>query len=409
VALIAGPLAPVTARAAAGPSVTIAPPASGTTATGLYSVTVTGQLDPTESDHVTAVALEVDGVVYVTKPCTGTTHDCDAVLTWDSTELNGAHSLDALLTTELHPAGVHSATLSVTAANPLPIVVVTSPAPGTVVKGGNLTVAATGTVELSQIDQPAALQLWVDGAKYGLPQPCNEPATTARLCHGSFTTSEPTWSGTHSFRVGMTTTLTTATSDAVPYDFYTGTRTSLQPVPAVRAGKRVGIRGSVVGLNAGAPVAGARVVVTIAAAFGKKKSVVLHTGSTGHFSLAATITANSTVTASVTGAADIGASHASAKVKALAPIVCKADLNVRHGRNGTGTCTVPHLPDGTTVSLQYQAKKKWHVLGSGTTRGTSIVISYKFGAAGKYPVRLVLGANKVYVATYGTPFVVKVS
>jgi hypothetical protein len=288
-------------------------------------------------------------------------------------------------------------------------VAITSPAPSAVVKGGRVTVHATGTIDLSQNDHPSALQLWVDGARYGLPHACTEVDTTARTCDEDFALAQPTWSGSHDVRVTMTTALTSATSAAVPYLFYTATRTSLQPVPALRAGKRTAIRGSVLGLNAGAPVAGARVVVTIAPAIGKKKTVVVHTGSTGHFSLAATVSANSTVTASVTAARDLGASHASTKLKALAPIVCKADLSVRHGRDGAGTCTVAHLPDGTTVSLQYQAKKKWHVLGSGRTKGTSIVISYTFGAAGKYPVRLVLGANKLYAATYGTPFIVKVS
>ena len=137
---------------------------------------------------------------------------------------------------------------------------------------------------------------------------------------------------------------------------------------------------------------------TITPAVGKKRTVVLHTGSTGHFSLAATITANSTVTASVDRRRDFGPSQHSTKVKALAPIVCKADLYDPARPHRRGTCTVAHLPDRTKVTLQYQSKKKhWPSLGSGTTKGTTIVISYKFGAKGKYPVRLVLGANKAYV------------
>lgn len=399
----------VTAHAAAPPGVPIAAPA---VATGVVTVSVPANVDASDIDGARTTLLVNGTPLGAPRPCgpsNGPGADCPNYFAWDTTELNGTFTLTARITVPSAPGVYTDGSITVTAANPLPQVAVTSPSPGSVVKGGTLTVHAQGTIDLSQVDHPAALQLWVDGARYGLPQACTEVDTTARTCDADFTVTQPGWSGSHDVQVTMTTTLTSANSAVAPYLFYTATRTSLQPLAAVRAGKRVGIRGSVVGLNAGAPVAGARVVVTIAPAIGNKKTVVLRTGSTGHFSLAATISANSTVTAAVTGAAAVGASHASTKVKALAPIVCKADLSVRHGRDGAGTCNVAHLPDGTTVSLQYQAKKKWHVLGSGTTSGTSIVISYKFGAAGKYPVRLVLGANKVYAATYGTPFVVKVS
>jgi hypothetical protein len=118
---------------------------------------------------------------------------------------------------------------------------------------------------------------------------------------------------------------------------------------------------------------------------------------------------NTGVTVTVLASPGYGSSHGTVKAGVLAPIVCKADRTIRHGRIDAGTCTVAHLPDRTPLTLQYRAGTKWLKLGAGKNVGTTIPITFQFGKPGHYPVRLVLAANKAYVLTYGTPFVVTVT
>jgi hypothetical protein len=198
-------------------------------------------------------------------------------------------------------------------------------------------------------------------------------------------------------------------SAVVPYFAYSASKVVLSRIPWVHAGKPAVIRGAVTAVTSGAPVVGAKVRLTLTPASGKAHVITVGTGLTGHFSLATKIGLNTAVTATVVRTPAFGSSRATTKVGVYAPIVCKADKTVRHGRFGSGTCTVAHLPDRTKVTLQYQSGKKWHVLGTGKNVGTSIPVSFQFGKAGSYPVRLVLGASKAYLATYGTPFTVKVT
>jgi hypothetical protein len=403
-------IAPITvARAAVPPTVAIAAPAGSATVSGLVTISVAGNVDPAETTTARTV-LNVDGAPYgLPAPCQAATAapSCPTAFTWDSTGLNGPHVLQVVLTTPSDPAVV-SAPLTVTAVNPAPTVTITSPKPNAVAKG-TLTVNATGSVDLSQNDAPVSLQLWVDQVKYGVPVPCTVVVTTAKDCAGTFTVAQPTWSGSHSIQVTMGTTVSTASSAVLPYFAYSASKVVLSRIPWGHAGKLAVVRGQVNAVTSGAPVVGAKVRLTLTPATGKAHAITVGTGLTGHFSLATKIALNTTVTATVLPAPGVGTGRSTTRIGVFAPIACKADRTVRHGGFGSGTCTVAHLPNGTKVTLQYQSKKKWHVLGAGTTVGTSIPVSFKFGTVGSYPVRLVLGANKAYLATYGTPFVVKVT
>jgi hypothetical protein len=357
--------------------------------------------------------LQVDGVAYgVPKTCETAAYgaNCPTTFTWDSTGLTGSHVLHVTLSTSSTSAYSASATSSVTvtAVNPAPTVTITSPKPGAIAHG-TLTVSATGSVDLSQNDTPVSLQLWVDNLKYGLPAACTVVVTTAKACAATFTVHEPTWSGSHNVRVTLATSVGSAVSDLVPWFAYTATKVALSPVGIVHSGRLAVIRGRAVAVSNGGPLVGARVAVTLAPVVGKRHTLIVHTGATGRFSLATKVAVNTAIRAVVTRTADLGSSLADGKVRVLAPIVCKAAKAVGHGRFDTGSCTVAHLPSGTKVSLQYQSNKKWHLLGAGTTAGTTIPISFQFGKPGSYPIRLVLGANKAYAATYGTPFVVRVT
>ncbi|MDX6230679.1 MAG: hypothetical protein QOI76_4069 [Frankiales bacterium] len=397
------------ARAAVSPTVAITAPTAGATVSGLVSVSVAGNVDPAETGTARTL-LQVDGTAYgLAKACDYAAYgaNCPTTFTWDSTGVTGSHVLQVVLTTPTHPAGSTS-NVTVTAANPAPTVTITSPKPGAVAHG-TLTVTATGSVDLSQSDTSVLLQLWVDGLKYGLPVACPLTVSTAKTCSTTFTVHEPTWSGAHTAQVAVATALNSASSAVVPWFAYTATKVVLNPIATVHSGRLAVIRGRAVALNDGGPLVGARVAVTLAPAIGKRHTLIVHTGATGRFSLATKVAVNTAIRAVVTRTADLGNSLADARVRVLAPIVCKADRTVRHGRFDSGTCTVAHLPHGTKVSLQYQSNKRWHVLGAGTTAGTSIPISFQFSKPGSYPIRLVLGANKAYVRTSGTPFVVRVT
>lgn len=397
------------AHAAVLPTVAISAPTASASVGGLVAVSVAGNVDPTETTTAQTV-LKVDGTPYgLPQQCQTASYGatCPTAFSWDSTGLNGPHTLQVVLTTPTDPAGA-TASVTVTAVNPAPTVTITSPKPNAVAKG-TLTVEATGSVDLSQSDSTASFQLWVDDAKYGLPVSCTLVAATSKTCPVSFTVTQPTWSGAHTVKVTMVTPTSSAVSAVVPYFAYSASKVGLSRIPWTHAGKPAVIRGTVTAVTDGSPIVGAKVRLTLTPASGRAHVVTVGTGLTGHFSLATKIGLNTTVTASVVPMPAFGASRATTKIGVYAPISCKADKTVRHGRFGAGTCNVAHLPNGTKVSLQYESGKKWHVLGAGTTSGTSIPVSFQFGKAGKYPVRLVLGANKAYLATYGTPFVVKVT
>ena len=397
------------AQASGGPTVALSAPA---TATGLTTVTATGDVDPAESDAATSMALLVNGTPYgAAKACVSNGIDeCPTTFTWDSTALNGSYTLQARLVTRVHPDGTLSTPVTVTAVNPAPTVTITSPKPSAVAKVA-LTVTAVGTVDLSQTDAPVSLQLWLDGRKYLLPQSCTVEYGTAKTCDGSFTDVPPGAPGTHTLQVTMTTGIRTATSAVVPYIAYTASKVVLNKPALVHSGKLGVVSGRVIAAPGGGPIARARVAITLAPAVGRKRTLIVHTGATGHFSLATRLLVNSTVTVTATSAPGLGGSHAVAKIGVWAPITCKADRTVVHARYDVGSCIVPRLPDNTKVSLQDLAPgaKRWHVLGAGTTVGTTIPISFQIPGRGSYRVRLVLGANKAYVATNGTPLVVKVT
>lgn len=400
------PLAP--AEATTPPTVSLSGPA---TATGVATFAADGEVDP--GDTAVSLTLLVNGVQYgASKACVAVgAQECPTTFSWDSSALNGSYTLSARLVWD--DAGSTASTtdsvpVTVVATNPAPVVAITAPTAGGVIHNP-LLVVVQGSVDLSQTDTPQTLQLWVDGVKYGLPTPCTVVITTSKACSGSFTVNEPAWSGDHSLQVTMATTLTSATSATVPYTIFTATRTQLDRVATLHSGRSTGIGGSVTSVSSGAGVAGALVKLTLTPAVGKAHSIMVHTGASGHYSTAVRVGVDTTVVASVAGNASTGGSHASTKISVLAPIVCKVTPRVRHGVYDDGVCTIANLPRGTRITLQYLSHKQWKTLGAGTNSGAAVPIHFTFGARGTYSMRLVVGASKAYLSTYGTPFVVKVS
>ena len=406
--LVLGVLTPLT-PAVADPvnAVSITSPTQGATATGVVTVNVTGgAVTPTASD---SMMLTVDGVQY------GAAHSCVPVtaglpctvsFAWDTTGRNGVHTLEAIF---VNAGTTHSAPVTVTTVNPAPTVTVSAPTSGQVVKGASLTVNAVGSVDLSQNDAPATLQLLVDGANYGLPAACTVQIGTAKTCAGSFTVPTAGLSGVHTVQVTMATTVSSAASPVVTYDVFTAIKASLTRLLPIRGGRSVLISGHVRAAAGGAGVSGVKVTITLSPAVGKRRSLTVHTGSTGGFSIATKIAVSTAISASVARTSDRGTAYALIKVAAYAPITCKVGKTLVHDRYDDGTCTVPLLPGGTKVSLQYLQGKHWKVLGAGVTSGTAIPVSFTFPTRGRYSVRLVLGASKPYLATSGVPLTITVT
>ena len=260
--LVLGALVPLTpAVADPGNTVSITSPVAGSTATGIVTVNV--QADAVAPSGADSLVLKVDGVQYgVAHPCAASGGlSCPALLSWDSTGLNGPHVLEADLISGA--TTTQSAPVTVTAVNPAPTVSLSAPTEGQVVHG-SLTVTALGTVDLSQNDSPVSLQLLVDGAKYGLPASCTVVVAMAKTCAATFTVPTAGTSGTHTVQVTMATTVSSAASPVVPYHVFTALKATLRKLAPVRGGKSVGISGQVTAVDGGAGVAGVAVKIRLA-------------------------------------------------------------------------------------------------------------------------------------------------
>ena len=403
--LVLGVLAPSAASADTTPTVTIASPTQGSTATGIVTVTVNG--DTAAPSATDSMLLMVDGVQYgAARTCVASGgFSCPVTFSWDTTGLNGSHTLEAIFAS----AGTtQSAPVTVTTVNPAPTVTITSPSQqGQVVKGP-LTVTALGTVDLTQNDSPVSLQLLVDGVKYGLPAACTVVVATAKTCAGTFTVPTTGTSGTHTVQVTLATTVSSAVSTIVAYQVFTALKATLHKLAPVRGGKSVGIAGQITAADGGAGVGGVKVKITLSPAVGKARTLLVRTGSTGHFSVATKVGVSTTIAASVAKTTTSGTAYAVTKIATYAPITCKISKTLVHENDDEGTCVVPSLPNGTKVSLQYLSGKKWKTLGSGTTQGSSIPISFSFPKKGHFQVRVVLGASKAYLAS-SIPFTITVT
>jgi hypothetical protein len=404
--LVLGVLAPLT-PAVADPAntVSITSPTQGSTVTGIVTVNIVGDaVAPVASD---TMLLMVDGVQFgAAHLCVSTAvHTCTVSVAWDTTGMNGQRTLEAIF---VNAGTTQSPPVTVTAVNPAPTVTVSAPTEGQVVRGP-LSVTALGSVDLSQNDAPVSLQLLVDGVKYGVAAPCTVQVATAKTCAGSFTVPTAGASGAHSVQVTMATTVSSAASPVIGYQVFTALRATLHKLAPVRGGKSVGISGQVSAVDGGAGVAGVTVKITLSPAVGKKRTLTVRTGPTGHFSVATKISVGTAISAFVAKSSTMGTAYAVTKIAAYAPIRCKISRTLVHQNDDAGSCVVPLLPDKTSVALQYLSGKKWKTLGAGLTQGTAIPISFTFPKRGHYQIRLVLGANKAYLATKGVPILITVT
>ncbi len=378
-------------------------PVPGAFVSGAVTIKTTGTAF--SGDTARSMALVVNDVQQgAAKTCVAS--GCPTTFTWDATGKSGPYTLKARFFTDVATGGAESDGVTVTAGI-APSVVLTSPVANSVAKS-TLVVQALGTMDLNAGDKPASMRMWVDGLAFGTVATCHVVVGFTQTCTGRMSGSTSKLSGPHTVRVAMTTTHHKVISSA-PRIFYaySPVKLALARPATVAAGKSVTVRGLATLLSSGKP-AHTKVTVTLAGAYGKKRVVSLLTGATGRFAFAAKIVANTTISAKIAATRSTGAAVASTKVKATAVITCRFGARVRYQASDAGHCVVPHIPAHTKVTLQYQSKKKWHALVSGTVSSSPIPISFSFGRRGTYPMRLIVAANSVYTTTYGPVFTVRV-
>ena len=217
---------PARAAVAPGASVTITSPAADESVGGTLAVAVSASTDPAQADDPWYVELFQDGVLLDTEFCgvRPVAEVCDVGFTWDTTGLSGSHTLLARLTTEAGDTALSGAvTVSVT--SPGPTAVVTSPAAGTTVQG-TVTVAATGSTDPSQTDEPWYVELFDGGVQIDTEY-CGAVRPVTEVCDVTYAWDTTGLTGTHTL-LARVTTVTGRTAVSAPV-----TITVVSPSPAV--------------------------------------------------------------------------------------------------------------------------------------------------------------------------------
>ncbi|HWL37240.1 MAG TPA: Ig-like domain-containing protein [Frankiaceae bacterium] len=139
------------------PSVSVTAPAEGATVLGsAVEVTAAATPSPVSNADISQVEFYLDGSTYL-----GSDYDAPYATTWDTGSLVGAHTLTAVAY-DVNGRTATSATRSVTVANPVPTVAITSPADFAVVDGV-VQLAATATPNAQSGSPIESVTFSVDG------------------------------------------------------------------------------------------------------------------------------------------------------------------------------------------------------------------------------------------------------
>ena len=161
------------------------------------------------------------------------------------------------------------------------------------------------------------------------------------------------------------------------------------------------VRGRVISTTSGQPLVGVWVRLTMAPTVGKGRVALVKTGIGGVFSYRTRVYSNTRTTALV-GNTWLVRGAAVTLLRVRAPIVCTTTASAYFsGSVGRGVCTVRNLPPGTVVRLRYAYKGRWFTLATGRTTSSVIPFSFRFVPRGTYYLQVVLGGNRVYIATLG--------
>jgi Bacterial Ig domain len=390
------------------PAVSLTSPAAGATVSGVVSVSVSAQVDASQTDAAAAVRLFVDGAASGAStacPASADPKACAVSLSWDSTGLTGTHVLQAMLSTTHGVTGA-SPQVTVTVANPAPTVAILSPTSGATVTG-TVAVSVSAAVNASLTDTAGTVKLAVDGVARGGAQACSTTAGP-KSCAASLSFNSVGLAGQHTLTVTFTTARgATAVATEKVYVF-SPTKTVLTSVAPTVFGHLATVKGKITATANDSAASHQTVDITFAPAVGKKHTVVTHTDSVGRYSVGYKVAANTTVTVKLAGASYYGVSSATGKIKVTAGVSC-AKAGARHGASLAGSCKVPGLAKGSKVSMQVKVGSHWVVVGSAKAAAGKVAYKVKFAKAGTYAVRLMVAAGKAFVAGAGSPFRVVVS
>jgi hypothetical protein len=393
------------------PSLVVTGPAAGATVTGVVTVTATVTVDPTYGDSPEYMGLVVDHGVFLghVKDCSGVLI-CSDTFTWDTAGLSGEHKWNIAVQTR--EAEVQTAEAPVTVQEPLPTVVLTAPAAGSTVLGV-ITVAATGTIPLGEVDTPKDLQLVVDGISVGVAQPC---AATSNACSSVLPWDTTGLSGTHTvaarFDTAEASVLSSPTSVvvALPAPAPVITRLLMSQVRPVHRGRTASVSGHLLVAGTGTGISGGHVSVTFAPGSSSAVTVTTTTGAGGAFVAHDPRPVLRSTRFTVEAEATYGGTTTVGVVPVLAPLSCSMPAHVRHAQRVSIVCSAPGLPAGTTVALGTGSGTRSHVLASGRVKahaGGKVRLSLLLRKAGTYALWVDSSASPTYARTVGPTYRVR--
>jgi hypothetical protein len=382
------------------PSALLTSPKGGATVTGVISVAGGGTVDALQPDTAKALQLLVDGTPAGSTPCTDDT-TCTGRLSWDSTGLSGAHTLQLKLSTAKGQTGL-SPIVTVMANNPGPAVVLRAPAVAT----GVTAVPVVGTVDATQTDAGALVRLLVDG-RSAATAPC--PAAL-KTCAVSVSWNSKGLAGPHNLTAQFTTTGGRTVSSAVsPVWVFSTVKVSLAKPVGVAAGRTGSLTGRVIAVD-GSGAAGLPVRLVVQNSLGQAGTdVTVVTGPNGAFTASYKAVSNSSVTASVLASAHYGAGNATAKVSVAAVPTCTLRATVGHGVATPVGCRLGGLTKGTAIALQTLQGHDWRTVTSARSTGATWSVGHVFAAKGTYWVRVSAAACRDFAAATSVPVKVVVS
>jgi len=207
------------------PTVAITSPSGGAVLAGPSTISVTGTVDPSQTDYVKSITLYADGAALATYDCqkVATSKSCSTQFTWDVSGLSGNHVLTASVTTT-NGVTASSAAVNVSVDNPLPTIAITSPVSGDVVSG-QTTVNVASSVDASQTYYPSKLTFYVDGVSAGTYD-CTL-ANTGKVCNAAFSWDATGLTGSHILSAKLNTSNGAAITSAAV------TVTAVSPAPVV--------------------------------------------------------------------------------------------------------------------------------------------------------------------------------
>jgi hypothetical protein len=386
------------AARAAAPSITIVSPTAGSTVKGTITLEVTATA--ASGDHPQSISL-YDGSNYIGEEYCESQQTCTASIKWDATGLSGTHKLSATVRTA--EAETATAYVEVTIVSPPPTVTIISPTPGSTVEG-TTPIKVSAETDPSQTDHPTDIDVY-DGVNFLGEVGCQGQ----RTCQG-----EVSWKAT-GLTNQHTLTATVHTDQGLKVTSAQVNVNVVSPPPTVRITSLSGTRlGGTLLVNVSGETNPSQVDYPTSLKLYDGTTLVGEAGCQGQRTCSATIRWN---TAGLHGVHELTARiETDNSVSATSPPVyvggthtrphahvsCKiARLRVRRGYKDNGSCTMPGVPAGTAVSLQYRvAGGSWRPVTSGHVLPSERYLFFiRSHSRTTIQLSVLVGANKRYAAT----------